>query len=114
MPEALHWLPTSVRVQFKDLILVRKTQQSPIHAMQYRCDLILPTLSATSLRPLRSSDRLDLFIPHIRTFMAQLRSFESIRPSLWNRLPPLRSAPPSSLVIFHLYLTPNPAFSLVV
>src|SRR5688572_20375197 len=45
-------------------------------------------LSATSLRPLRSSDRLDLYVPRVRTAMVQFRSFACIGPSLWNGLPP--------------------------
>src|SRR5688572_15366432 len=44
--------------------------------------------SATSLCPLRSSDRLDLFVPRVATTMAQCRSFACIGPSLWNGLPP--------------------------
>ena len=37
---------------------------------------------------IRSSDRLDLFVPLVRTSMTQMRSFASIGLSLWNRLPP--------------------------
>ena len=48
---------------------------------------ILPK-SATSLRPLRSMDRRELFVPRTRTTMAMSRSFAVIAPSLWNRLPP--------------------------
>jgi len=47
----------------------------------------LPT-SATSLRPLRSLDRRELFVPQTRTTIAMSRSFAVIAPSLWNRLPP--------------------------
>jgi len=38
--------------------------------------------SAISLRPLRSFDRHDLFVPRARTFMAQTRAFAIIGPSL--------------------------------
>jgi len=68
----------------------------------------------TSLLPLRFSDRLDIFVSHIRPSMAQWRSFASIGPSLWNRLP-LQFAPPSSLVTYpHLSLTSKPVFSFWV
>ena len=91
MVEELHWLPLSVRIQFKVLILVLKSHLGL--APKYLCDLMLRPLSATSLRPLRSSDRLDLFVPRVRTAMAQSRSFACIGPSLWNGLPPpVRSA----------------------
>src|SRR5688572_13384206 len=90
MAEQLHWLPHSVRIQFKVLILMLKSQLGL--APKYLCHQILRPLSATSKRPLRSSDRLDLFIPRVRTTMAQSRYFVCIGPSLWNGLPPsLRS-----------------------
>ena len=38
------------------------------------------------------------FVPHVRTSMAQSRSFASIGPSLWNKLS-MQSAPPSTLVV---------------
>ena len=63
MVEELHWLPLSVRIQFKVLILVLKSHLGL--APKYLCDLMLHPLSATSLRPLRSSDRLDLFVPRV-------------------------------------------------
>src|SRR6218665_17955 len=47
----------------------------------------LPT-SASSLRPLRSLDRRELFVSRTRTTMAKSRSFSVAGPSLWNRLPP--------------------------
>jgi hypothetical protein len=79
-----------VRIQFKVLILMLKSQLGL--APKYLCHQILRPLSAMSKRPLRSSDRLDLFVPRVRTTMAQSRSFACIGPSLWNRLPPsLRS-----------------------
>jgi hypothetical protein len=91
MTEQLHWLPLSTRIQFKVLTLVIKSQMGL--APKYLCDQILRPPSATSLRPLRSSDRLDLFVPRVRTAMAQSRSFACIGPSLWNGLPPsVRSA----------------------
>jgi hypothetical protein len=90
MSEHLHWLPIFERIQFKVLALVLKSQLGL--APKYMRDLIRCPHSATSLRPLRSSERLDLFVPLVRTTMAQTRSFVSIGPTLWNSLPPrLRS-----------------------
>ena len=40
--------------------------------------------SAISLRPLRSLDRHDLFVPRARTSMAQTGAFAIIGPTLWN------------------------------
>src|SRR5688572_15515833 len=45
-------------------------------------------LSASSDRPLRSSNKLELLVPHTRTAMAHSWSFTSIGPSLWNALSP--------------------------
>ena len=57
-------------------------------APKYLCDAIRLRTSATSLRPLRSMDRQELFVLRTRTTMAMSRSFAVIAPSLWNRLPP--------------------------
>ena len=86
MFEQLHWLPLSARIQFKILILIFKAQRGL--APKYLMDLILRPHSASSHRPLRSSNRLDLLVPRSRTAMAQSRSFASIGPSLWNALSP--------------------------
>src|SRR6218665_954848 len=51
-------------------------------------DLIRLPSSAISLRPLRSLDRHDLYVPRARTSMAQTRAFAIIGPSLWNQLLP--------------------------
>src|SRR5688572_15733308 len=55
---------------------------------KYLADALLRPLSASSHRPLRSSNGLELLVPHTRTAMAQSRSFTSIGPSLWNALSP--------------------------
>ena len=63
-------------------------------ALEYLSDHIRPPLSASSLHPLCSSNSLYLFLPRVRTTMAQIRSFASIGPSLsrltffwsWNAL----------------------------
>jgi len=86
MFEQLHWLPLSARIKFKIIILVFKAQRGL--APKYLADVLLRPLSASSHRPLRSSNRLELLVPHTRTAMAQSRSFTSIGPSLWNALSP--------------------------
>src|SRR6218665_2516518 len=45
----------------------------------------LPEYSASSLRPLRSFDRRELFVPRTRTTMAKFRSFSVVVSYLWNR-----------------------------
>jgi len=61
MAEQLHWLPLSDHIRFKVLILVLKAQRGL--APKHLSDFILRPISATSLRPLRYSDWLDLFVP---------------------------------------------------
>ena len=56
--------------------------------MKYLVDVILRPLSASSNRPLRSLNRLDLLVSRSRTALAQSRSFASIGPALWNALSP--------------------------
>src|SRR5688572_25038012 len=58
-------------------------------APKYLCDLIRLPASATSLRPLRSLNRHELFFTRARTAMAKTRAFAFIGPALWNLLPPL-------------------------
>src|SRR6218665_624647 len=73
-------------------------------APKYLRDAIRLPTSATSLRPLRSLDRRELFVPWTRTTMAMSRSFAVIAPSLWNRLPPslvLLSSHPIFLRPYH-------------
>ena len=82
----LHWLPLHARIQFKILSLIFKAQRGL--APQYLVGVILRPHSASSHRPLRSCNRLDLLVPRSRTAMAQARSFASIGPSLWNALSP--------------------------
>jgi len=87
MFENLLWLSLTARIQLKVLILICRSYLGL--APKYLCDAIRRPTSASSLRSLRSSDRLDLFVPRVRTAMAQSRAFVSIGPSLWNQLPPL-------------------------
>ena len=85
MVNQLHWLPLLARIQFKVLVLVLKSKLGT--TPKYLRDLICPPLSAASHRPLRSRDRHFLFVPRVRTTLAQTRSFANIGPSLWNALP---------------------------
>src|SRR6218665_4011208 len=69
------------------LVLVLKSKVGV--APKYLMNHINSTLSATSHRPLQPSDWHVLFVPRVRTAVAQttLRSFATIWPSLWNALP---------------------------
>ena len=49
--------------------------------------IMLKPLSASSSCSLHSADRLDLFVPKIRTALAQHRAFSVVGPSIWNSLP---------------------------
>src|SRR6218665_1568086 len=90
MINELHWLPILVRVRYKVLLLVAKSQQGL--APKYLCELMSKPPSARSSRPLRSADRCDLLIPWSRTSLSQNRTFAVVGPALWNDSPPaLRS-----------------------
>src|SRR6218665_1957833 len=62
--EHLHWLPNSTRIEYKVLLIVLKAQMGV--APKYLRDAIRLPTSATSLRPLRSMDRRELFVPRTR------------------------------------------------
>ena len=85
MLEQLHWLPLTARIQLKVLVLICRSYSGL--APKYLCCLVRRPISATSHRPLRSLDRLDLLVPRARTAMAKSRAFAFIGPSLWNELP---------------------------
>src|SRR6218665_2939209 len=72
--EHLHWLPISTRLEYKVLLIVLKAQMG-VEPKYLRDAIRLPT-SATSLRPLRSMDRRDLFVPRTRTTMANWRCLD--------------------------------------
>ena len=57
-------------------------------APKYRRDAIRLPTSASFLRPLRSLDMRELFVPRSSRTMAKSRSFSVAGPSFWNRLPP--------------------------
>jgi len=46
-------------------------------------------MSSVSARSLRSTDHLDLFVPRVRTALAQCHAFAVTGPSSWNGLPPV-------------------------
>ena len=104
MINQLHWLPLTARIQFKVLVLVLKSKLGI--APKYLRDRIRSPLSSVSHRPLRSLVRHALFVPRVRTTMAQTRSFATIGPSLWNALPlPLYVLP----LFLGLFLQPSPS-----
>ena len=76
MSEVLHWLPITLRIRYKIVLLVSKSQLGL--APKYLSDLMRKPLSATSHRLLRSMDRMDLFVP---------RTSNVVRLLLW--VPPL-------------------------
>src|SRR6218665_983290 len=71
MSEQLHWLPLSVCIKFKILILVSRAKQdlSP----KYPADLINWPLSVSLRRPLCSLNELDLLVPHIKKAVSHSR-----------------------------------------
>src|ERR1043165_4047581 len=86
MFEQLHWLPLTARIQLKVLVLICRSYVGL--APKYLCDSIRRPTSAVSHCPLRSLDLLNLFVPRVRTAIAQSRAFACIGPSQWNQLPP--------------------------
>src|SRR6218665_3555955 len=86
MFDHLHWLPLIARIQLKVLTFIYHMHIG--QAPKYLRDPIRLPSSAISLRPLRSLDRHDLFVPQARTSTAQTRAFAIIGPSLWNQLLP--------------------------
>src|SRR6218665_1420823 len=71
LKEHLHWLPISTCIDYKVLLIVLKAQMGV--APKYLRDVIRLPTSATSLRPLRSMERRELFVPRARTTMAMSR-----------------------------------------
>ena len=104
MFDHLHWLPLLARIQLKVLVLIYRSFSGL--APKYLCDLIRLPTSATSLRPLRSLDRLELFVPRARTVMTKSRAFAFIGPTLWNQL--VESLKLKSLItmMYKIYASP--------
>jgi len=75
---------------FKVLLLVSKSQLGL--APSYLTDFMRKPMSSLSASPLRSTDRLDLFVPRVRTALAQCCAFAVTCPSSWNGLPPVLRA----------------------
>src|SRR6218665_4008156 len=79
MTEILNSLPYASRIKFKVLLLVSKSQLGL--APSYLTDFMRKPMSSPSARPLRSADRLDLFVPRVRTALAQCHAFAATGPS---------------------------------
>src|SRR6218665_714920 len=86
MFDHLHWLPLIARIQLKVLTLICCSHIG--QAPRYLRDLIRLPSSVTSLCPLHSLDRHDLFVPRARSSMAQTLDFAITGPALWKQLPP--------------------------
>src|SRR6218665_3349664 len=71
MTEILHWLPIASRIKFK----VHGSKSQLGLAPSYLTDFMRKPMSSMSARPLRSTARLDLFVPRVRTALAQCRAF---------------------------------------
>src|SRR6218665_4030044 len=74
MTQQFHWLSFNICIEFKVLFVDLKYQLGS--APKYLCDHI----QALSLSSLRSSQRHDLFMPHVRTTMAHTRPVAFIGP----------------------------------
>jgi hypothetical protein len=84
----LHWLPITSRIKYKIALITYKTlhHKSP----SYLHSLLIPY---TPVRSLRSSDKLLLTVPSLKSSTGR-RSFSFSAPTIWNSLPlVLRSAP---------------------
>ena len=86
----LHWLPVSLRIQFKILTLVWKCLNG--QAPDYLTDMLK---LRTSTRALRSSTRTVLLIPRTKCKSFGDRSFAVAGPRLWNDLPSTIQCAPS-------------------
>src|SRR3989442_2763030 len=77
----LHWLPIHKRIKFKIATITFKVLKN--RQPSYLLDLLQPH---NPQRSLRSSDKLLLDTPQIKTALAT-RSFAHAAPSVWNSLP---------------------------
>src|SRR2546425_8072899 len=80
-PVKLHWLPIHKRIKFKIATITFKVLKN--RQPSYLLDLLQPH---NPQRSLRSSDKLLLDTPKIKTALAS-RSFYHVAPSVWNSLP---------------------------
>ena len=79
---SLHWLPVKARVDFKIIILTFKILHGS--APDYLCSLIKRQVNS---RCLRSSSKVRLTVPKVRTKQYGERAFSVVAPKLWNSLP---------------------------
>lgn len=80
--EALHWLPVSLRINFKILVLTFRALHG--QAPSYIRDLLCPYMPSWRLRSL---DQNLLMVPRTRFKTCGVRSFQAVAPRLWNDLP---------------------------
>ena len=88
MFDHLYRLPLITQIQLKVLTFIYRSNIGQVPRYLHVRYLICLPSSAISLRPLRSFDRHDLFVPRARTSMALTRAFAIIGLSLWNQLLP--------------------------
>src|SRR6218665_2946358 len=90
--DVLHWLPLRQRIELRVAILVWYSLIGQVPA--YLTDLCRFTLSARSIRHLRSAEQGLLHVPFARTSIMQNRAFSVVGPLVWNGLAlALRSLP---------------------
>ena len=78
----LHWLPVKARIEFKILTLTFKILHGS--APDYLCKLLERKVNSRSLR---SSSKVLLVVPKVRTKQYGERAFSYVAPKLWNELP---------------------------
>jgi hypothetical protein len=84
----LHWLPIEARINYKIALITYKTLH--FHSPSYLQSLLV---RYTPSRQLRSSDKLLLTVPLVKSTAAR-RAFSFAAPTIWNSLPfTLRSKP---------------------
>lgn len=79
---SLHWLPVKARIDYKIIILTFKILHGS--APEYLCSLIKRQVNS---RCLRSSSKVLLSVPKVRTKQYGERAFSVVSPKLWNSLP---------------------------
>lgn len=82
MAEVLHSLPITSHIQYKIILLVSR---SPLGLTpKISLGFMRKLLPSTCALPLRSTDHLDIFVPHIRTPFGQCHAFAVTGLSTWN------------------------------
>ena len=79
---SLHWLPVKYRIDFKIIILTFRILHG--QAPEYMCSMINRQVNS---RCLRSSSKVRLIVPKVRTKQYGERAFSVVSPKLWNALP---------------------------